>query len=209
MQIFECEQNSPEWYQARMGLPTASEFSTLLASGKGGGESKMRTTYMYKLAGEIITGELMTNYTNAAMERGKAMEDEARKLYAFLHDAEPQRVGFIANGPKGCSPDSLIGVNGMIEIKTTEPHLLIALLLRDEFPPQHKAQCQGGLWVAERDWIDLVVYWPKMPLFVKRAYRDQAYIRGLEDAVEIFNAELAAVVEKIKIMGCTPVQEAA
>jgi hypothetical protein len=46
------------------------------------------------------------------MERGQAMEEEARELYAFDHDAEPQLVGFIRNGPKGCSPRRLIGANG-------------------------------------------------------------------------------------------------
>lgn len=201
LQIFECEQGSPDWYAARLGIPTTSMFSAVLASGRGGGESKMRQTYMRKLAGEILTGEPMSNYVSPDMERGKAMEAEARDLYAFMHDVEPQRVGFITNGPKGCSPDSLIGENGMLEIKTQQADLLIETLLKDQFPPEHKAQCQGALWIAERDHIDLLVYWPKMPLFVKRAYRDEAYIRQLSDAVEIFNAELARTVEQVRALG--------
>src|SRR5690349_15047654 len=76
--IFDCEQNSTEWYRARMGLPTASEFATILAKGKDGGASLTRQTYMRKLAGEIITDEPMESYVNAAMERGKIMEAEAR-----------------------------------------------------------------------------------------------------------------------------------
>lgn len=125
MEIINCEQGTPEWFKARAGMPTASEFQTVLMNGRGGGESKTRKTYMLKLAGEIITGEPMEQYTNVHMERGKIMEDEARGLYAFLKDAEPERVGFIVNGPKGCSPDSLIGDKGMIEIKTALPHILI------------------------------------------------------------------------------------
>lgn len=198
LKIFECEQGSDEWHRTRSGMPTASEFATVMAVGRGGGESKTRRTYMLKLAGERLTGELVEGYTNAHMERGKAMEDEARNFYAFMTDAVPQRVGFIVNGPKGCSPDALIGELGVLEIKTALPHILVELLLKDQFPPEHKAQCQGALWIAERDWIDIAIYWPKLPLFVKRAYRDEAYIRQIADAVEIFNAELHETVEQIK-----------
>jgi len=201
MKIIDCEQGSPEWFQARLGLPTASEFATVMAKGRDGGASLTRKTYMLKLAGEILTGEPMENYTNAHMERGKVMEDEARDFYALTADVEPQRVGFIVNGPKGCSPDSLIGANGMLEIKTALPHILAALILKDEFPPEHKAQCQGALWVAEREWIDLPIYWPKMPRFVKRAYRDEGYIATLANAVAVFNDELQETVERLRLYG--------
>ncbi len=191
-----------------MGMPTASEFSTILAKGKDGGASVGRRTYMLKLAGEIITGEPMEGFSNANMERGKVMEAEARDLYAFMSDAEPQRVGFIVNGQKGCSPDALIGEIGMLEIKTALPHILIPLLFKGEFPPEHKAQCQGALWVAEREWIDLCVYWPKMPLFTIRAARDEGYIANLAGAIKQFNAELQETVEKVRRYG-TPIKDAA
>jgi len=60
----------------------------------------------------------------------------------------------------------------------------------DRLPPEHLAQCQGNLWVAEREWIDFVSYWPKMPLFVKRVYRDEIYIKNLAAEVDLFNSEL-------------------
>lgn len=206
LEIIDCEQNSPEWYRARMGIPTASEFKTIIGIKKDAREKVTRRTYMLKLAGELITGEPMESYSNDHMERGKAMEDEARNLYAFMTDAEPKRVGFIRNGPKGCSPDSLIddpilGKRGMLEIKTKLAHLTIDCLLKDEFPSEHRAQCQGALWVAEREWIDICVYWPKLPLFVKRAYRDEAFIKDLGQAVDDFNSELAEMVERVRRYG--------
>lgn len=200
MQIFDCPQGSDEWFRCRMGLPTASEFATVMASGRGGGESKTRRTYMLKLAGEIITGRPADNYTNAHMERGHEQEPDARSKYAFLADCEPQIVGFVRNGDKGCSPDSLIGNDGALEIKTKLAHLQIDILDRDEFPPEHKAQCQGVLWVAEREWIDLACYCPDLPLFVKRAYRDETYIRTMAAAVKTFNEELAEIVARIQKM---------
>ena len=209
MKIIDVEQGSPEWFAARMGIPTASEFSTVMAKGRGGEDSKTRKTYMLKLAGELITGEPMESFNNSHMERGKIMEDEARDLYCFMADAEAQRVGFIRSGDKGCSPDSLIGDKGALEIKTKLPHLLIELLLKDEFPPEHKAQCQGVLWVAEREWIDIGIYWPKLPLFVKRAYRDDGYIANMAGAVAQFNEELAATVEQIRRFGSPQIGVAA
>lgn len=194
IQIIDCDQNSPEWFAHRAGLVTASNFATVMAKGEG----KTRRTYMLKLAGEIITGEATEGYTNSHMERGHAMEDDARMMYSFMTDVEPLRVGFIRNGDKGYSPDSLIGSNGLLEIKSKLPHLMIEVLLKDQFPPEHKAQCQGGLWVSEREYIDIVCYWPKMPLFVKRSYRDEAYISNLAQDVAKFNEELAEVVERIR-----------
>lgn len=208
LEVLHCEQGSPEWHTARLGVPTASMFATVQAKGKDGGASLTRKTYLYKLAGEIITGEPAENYSNAYMERGHTMEAEARDMYAFLGDDAPQQVGFIRNGPKGCSPDSLIGDAGMLEIKTKTAHLHIECLLRDNFPPEHRAQCQGALWVAEREWIDLAVYWPGLPLFVKRAYRDEDYISALASAVAQFNDELAQIVERVRAYG-RPVERAA
>ena len=201
--VYDCEQGSEDWFRARMGIPTASEFGTVLAP-RAGSEGKMRRTYLHKLAGEIITGEPMERYGNAHMDRGHEMEAEARSLYAFMSDADPTQIGFLRNGQKGCSPDSLIGDAGMLEIKTKLPHLLIDCILKDDFPAEHKAQCQGALWVAEREWVDIAVYWPRMPLFVKRAYRDEEYISKLSDAIDAFNADLVAVVDRIKAYGVEP-----
>lgn len=207
-EIIVCEQGTEAWLHARAGIPTASEFSTVMASGRGGGESKTRRTYMLKLAGEILTGEVAEGYSNVHMERGKVMEQEARDLYAFMTGEDPEQIGFIRSGDKGCSPDSLVGSDGLLEIKSKLPHLHLEVLLRDEFPAEHKAQCQGALWVAEREWIDIAVYWPKLPLFVKRAYRDDQYIAGLSQAVDQFNEELQAIVAKVRAYG-RPMKEAA
>lgn len=200
IRLIECEQGTEEWLRARMGMPTASELATVMANGKDGGASKTRRTYMLKLAGEILTGLPMDSYTNAHMERGKAMEEEAREYYLFVTGSEPTRVGFAVNDDLrcGCSPDSLIGDSGMLEVKTKQAHLLIELRLKDEFPPEHKAQCQGGLWVLEREWIDLVVYWPGLPMFKKRAVRDEAYIKNLSGEVARFNDELQEIVAKLR-----------
>lgn len=193
LEIFDCEQNSREWQMARLGIPTASSFRDVLAKGEG----KTRRTYLLKLAGEIITNEPMENIVTAAMERGHAMEAEARDLYALETDANLVRAGFFRNC--ACrSPDSLIGENGGLEVKTMFPHLLIDVILKDEFPSVHKAQVQGTLWITGREWWDLMVHWPGMPRFVKRAYRDEAYIQNLAAEIDRFNAELDGIVAQMR-----------
>jgi hypothetical protein len=201
--VHDMEQGSPEWFAARAGLPTASEFHTVLAKGKDGGASVTRKKYLYQLAGEIVTGAVAEGYTNAHMERGKTMEAEARDLYDFLTNGPIERVGFMSDAEKGagCSPDSLVGDTGLLEIKTKLPALAIEAMLRGDFPPEHKAQCQGALWISDRIWIDLAIYWPGLPLIRYRAYRDEDYVRSLAKAVKAFNDELAEIVERVRRYG--------
>jgi len=195
MQIFtDIEQGSPEWFACRAGIPTASKFSTVMA----GGDGKTRSKYMRQLAGEILTGEPTESFSSTHMERGKVMEDEARQTYAFITDAEIQKVGFIRNGNKGGSPDSLIGTSGGLEIKTALPDIQIDRLERNRLPPEHKAQVQGNLWVSEREWWDFVSFWPKLPILTVRVYRDEEYIKQLSEAVDAFNDELSSLVERIR-----------
>ena len=196
IEIYRGEQGTDEWRQMRAGIPTASEFATVLAKGRGGGESKTRRTYLLKLAGERLTGEPAESYSNGHMERGKAMEAEARDAYAFMRDAEYEQVGFIRNGNAGCSPDGLIGDDGMVEIKTKLPHLQLEVLLANELPAEHIAHCQGAWWIAEREWLDFVSYWPRLNLFVTRVVRDEAYIARLKIEVADFNEELDTIVRR-------------
>jgi len=202
IEVFDHPQGSPDWFACRAGLPTASSFDTVMAKGKDGGRSITRDKYMRQLAGEIITGEpAPEGYSNGFMERGKLLEDEGRTLYAFMRDADPRIVGFIRNGQKGASPDSLLGEAGGLEIKTAIPAVQIERLERGSLPPEHKAQVQGNLWVAERDWWDFCSYCPKMPPLIIRVRRDEDYIRTMADAVERFNDELALLVERIRAYG--------
>jgi len=198
MQVYhDIIQGSPEWFACRAGIPTASKFATVMAKGEG----KTRAEYMRKLAGELITGEPSEPFSNVHTDRGNAMEDEARETYAFINEADITRVGFIRNGSKGASPDSLVGANGGLEIKTALPHIQIDRLERDRLPPEHKAQVQGNLWISEREWWDFVSYWPKLPVLQVRVYRDEEYIKTMSDEIDRFNDELAALVERIRNYG--------
>ncbi|WP_246801065.1 lambda exonuclease family protein [Bradyrhizobium genosp. L] len=201
LQIMACEQNTADWQRARMGIATSSSFDAVLTPGKTKTEQKTRRTYLLKLAGEVLTGQPMEMVTTRDMERGHLLEPEARDLYMLQTGEMPERVGFLRRDRVGCSPDSLIGDNGGLEIKTKAPHLLIDVILKDEFPEEHKAQVQGALWITGRDWWDIAVYWPGIPLFVKRTFRDEAYIKTLAAEVDRFNADLDEVVALMRQRG--------
>ena len=158
--------------------------------------ARTRTRYLYDLAGEILTGDPIDSFSNRHMERGHEQEPHAREFYSFMTDRETQQIGFITNHGAGASPDSLIGDGGMLEIKTKLPALLLEAHERGSFPPEHKAQCQGQLWIAEREWVDLILYAPKMKPLIIRAERDEEYIENMAGEVARFNSDLASLVKK-------------
>lgn len=192
LEVFEFAQGSDEWHSKRLGIPTASNFSAVIAKGQG----KTRRTYALKLASEIITGESEPSYSNHHMDRGSVMEEEARNMYAFQRDVDPILVGFMRRGRAGASPDALIGNDGLLEIKTKLGHIQLDLLDKDAVPTEHIAQIQGQLMISGRAWCDFVSYWPGLPLFVRRVERDDAYIAKLAEAIDEFNAEIDGFVDR-------------
>jgi hypothetical protein len=202
IQVFEeVEQGSDAWRKLRAGLPTASEFHDVIAKvGPRGGIPKGRQKLLWRLAGEIITGQPEDTYQNDDMRRGQEREGEARDYYAFLYDVDPKRVAFIRNGNCGASPDSLIGEEGLLEIKDAKPSVQIERLIAGTLPSEHKAQCQGQLMVSGRKWVDFMSHCRGLPPLVVRVDRDEEYIAELRAGVDRFVAELQQMVKWIEAM---------
>ncbi len=186
--ITDIEQGTPEWLALRLGIVTASELECLLVNGKGEeGFGVAAFTYMDQLIGERITGDAAEiPFQTKATIRGHEQEVVALGLYEAREDVKTSSVGIILNHGIGYSPDALVGDNGLTEVKTKLPKFQVSVILAGEVPKEHVAQCQGGLWVSEREWIDFISYWPGMPLFVKRMYRDEALIRKISERVKTF-----------------------
>jgi hypothetical protein len=207
--IHHFEQGGEEWFQARLGIPSASNFATIMATGKDGGDSITRAEYLRRLAGEIITGiPAEETFKSAAMNRGKEMEPQAIADYESRMKCEVQRVGLGINfsGLKRCcaSPDGLVGFDGGLETKTMRPDKMIPLLERGAtMLPAHRAQVFGNMLVFERDWWDMKIFYPKMPDYTVRVRRDESYIRELHNQIEVFNHDLRQLVAKLRAMGAT------
>lgn len=200
MQIIrDIEQGSADWLALRLGIVTCSELDCLLVNGKGEeGFGAGAITYMDQLIGERITGEAAElPFSTRATERGHELEGKARELYKARTDLSYEEVGIILDHGIGYSPDALIGDNGLIEVKTKLPKFQVGVILSGEIPKEHIAQCQGGLWVSGREWIDFISYWPGMPLFIKRAYRDEALIARIAERVATFHELLEARMAKV------------
>lgn len=197
--INNIEQGSAEWLALRLGIVTMSELECLLVSGKGtAGFGVAAFSYMDQLIGERITGEAAElPFTTRATARGHEFEIVARGLYEAREEVVTDQAAIIINHGAGYSPDSLVRADGLTEIKSKLPKFQVAVILGNEVPKEHVAQCQGGLWVSEREWIDFISYWPGMPMFVKRMHRDEAMIRKIEERVKTFYELLEERMERV------------
>ena len=199
MKIIECAQYSPEWWQARIGVPTASSFDKIVDS--TGKPSKSRKNYLYQLAGELVAGKAEETYQNAAMLRGKELEAEARSFYELTNNVTVEQVGFCVTEGKtvyGCSPDSLVGEDGGLEIKCPLVHTHVGYLLDGSFPSAYFQQVQGNLLVTGRKWWDFISYYAALKPLVIRVLPDRKFQEILKAELENFCDELAEVVDKIK-----------
>jgi hypothetical protein len=209
IEVDEIEQGSAEWFEIRLGIPTASNFSIVKAEGRDGDESKTRAQYMRVLAGEILTGVPGEGkIETAAMRRGKEMEPEAREHYLASRFTDLREVGFIRRKlPSGryigASPDGLIGNRKALEIKTMRPDLMIERLERGSLGMgEHRAQVQGTMLVGDLEEVDLKLFYRGMPVSpTATIYRDEAYCIDLRKAIEVFDFELDQLVQKIRRMG--------
>lgn len=195
MKIYECEQRTPEWYQARLGKITASCLSDVMSKGTG------RNTYMFRLAAERLTGLPQDSYTNGAMQWGIDTEPHARAFYEELNNTPVKQVGFVElTEDLGMSPDGLVNDDGILEIKCPNTTTHIANILRGKLPSEYVPQVQGGLWITGRKFCDFVSFDPRMQkkkFHCIRVERDDDKIEEIIEATSLFIAELKELIEKI------------
>lgn len=199
MLVLDVEQQSPEWFAARCGIPTASNFDKIVTT--KGESSKQYKKYLYQLAGELVAGSREETYQNAAMTRGIELEAEARELYELVTDNSVDTVGICyANEDKkySCSPDGLIGEDGVLEIKCPLMATHVEYLLKGKLPTTYFQQVQGQLFVTNKKWCDFVSYYPALKPLIVRVERDEEFISKLEVALTNFCNELQEVIKKIK-----------
>jgi hypothetical protein len=184
------DQRSPQWFVLRAGIPTASEFHRIVTP--GGKPSRQAEGYLYSLLAEYVVGHPITGPETDWMQRGQELEDEAIKAYEFQTGVETQPGGFITldSGLVGCSPDRLVGKDGLLEIKCPKESTHVGYLLTGQLEDDYRPQLQGQLWVAERAWVDVVSYHPQMPPRVMRVERDDKYVAVVACLVVAFTQQV-------------------
>ena len=201
--IEKVEQGTPEWFAARLGNVTASRVADVIAKTKSG-YSASRENYMAQLICERMTGTVAESYTNAAMQWGTETEPLARAAYESFADVLVDEVGYIAHPTierAGASPDGLIGVFGLLEIKCPNTATHIDTLISEQVPTKYITQMQWQMSCTGRTWADFVSFDPRLPsglqMFVKRVEFDAEYVAMLKEEVIKFLTELDAKISKL------------
>lgn len=197
LKILQADQGTQEWLEARLGRPSASQFSKIITT--AGKPSASADDYISELIAERITGEREPIYVNEWMQRGTELEPEARATYEFIHGVDVEEVGFILDdsGEFGCSPDGLVGEDGGVEFKCPAPKNHIAWSRKGVCPSKHYAQVQGCLYITGRKWWDFMSYHPEMKPFIVRVERDEEFIEKLAEQISLAVEEIKSEVRNL------------
>lgn len=191
------EPRSAIWFKLRLGRPCSSEFHKIVSP--TGKLSKQSEGYAHVLLAEAMLGRPLESPETQWMARGSELEDAAIRSYEFETGSETSLGGFITNdaGTLGCSPDRLVGPDGILEMKVPAPSTHVGYLVSRDFGAEKWPQVQGQLYVAEREWVDLVSYHPELPPIIVRATRDEKYIALLKAALDTFVDQLRQMREDL------------
>ena len=201
--IEKVEQGTPEWFAARLGNVTASRVADVVAKTKSG-YSASRDNYMAQLICERMTGTVAESFTSPAMVWGSETEPLARAAYESFADVLVDEVGYVQHPTierAGASPDGLIGLFGLLEIKCPNTATHIDTLITEQVPTKYITQMQWQMVCTGRAWCDFVSFDPRLPnglqVFVKRVEFDTEYAATLEIEVVKFLAELNTKISKL------------
>jgi hypothetical protein len=124
------------------------------------------------------------------MLHGTETEPFARAAYESAKDVLVQEVGFVLHpniSEAGASPDGLVGLFGLVEIKCPNTATHISTLLDQKVPEKYNTQMQWQMACTQRQWCDFVSFDPRMAeglqLFIKRVELDPVYIANLEKEI--------------------------
>jgi hypothetical protein len=206
IKIHDVEQGTEEWHEARCGLLTASEVNLILTPTLKVADNEKTRTHVYELAAQRITGYTEPTYIGDDMLRGMDDEIDARIAYS-KHRSEVTECGFTTNDEWGFtigySPDGLVGDDGLIEVKSRRQKYQVQTIAEHvltgdcSIPVDYVLQCQTGLLVTGRKWLDFISYCGGMPMVIIRVYPDPVIQAAIIDAAVKFEAKINAVVHSV------------
>lgn len=164
----DIEQGSPDWFEARRGVITATRAADLLDTTKAGKFTAARDTVICEIAMERLGGDGRAPIVGGAtLQRGHDFEDEAAQLYAYETGRVTRKCGFLIHSdyPQfGCSPDRLVGDDGMLEIKVPMCiKKMVSYLLEGAHATEYLHQITHQLYVSGREWVDITPYDNRAP----------------------------------------------
>lgn len=192
------EQRSLEWYKLRASKFTGSDFYIVM-----GKKGTTRTNLILKKACERINGYIEEEtYTNKDIQRGIELEPKARLLYELKTNNKVEEIAFCElDDFTGCSPDGLVGNDGILEIKSPKDTIYLERCITGEIPQEYMIQMQFNMYVLNRKWCDFVNYnenFKDKPILIQRVERDEEMIENIKVKLEEAKQEVNDIIEKFK-----------
>ena len=197
----EVEQGSEEWHALRRGVLTASEMKLIMTPKGAIADNDKTRQHVWELAAQRISGHTEPTYIGDDMLRGHEEEVLARMAYDQCI-APTKTVGFVVNRKLGfaigCSPDWLVGTDGMGEAKSRRQKYQVKTICEnvaaETCPEEYVLQVQTGLWVTERKWLDFCSYSNGLHMAVIRILPDPEMHEKIEAAAIAFEEKVQAAV---------------
>lgn len=190
MKIYpEMEQGSEEWFKARAGRPTASNFDRILTP--TGKDSSQWEGFALDLMADCIRPDMVDFVGTRHTDRGNELEPEARSEFERQLQMPVAQVGFITrdDGIIGCSPDGLIYRDGQLvaglELKCPLAKNHAKYLVEGVLPKDYGPQVHGSMAVTGLDYWYFMSYCQGMAPFILRVERND-YTAKLSDALDRF-----------------------
>lgn len=189
---YDIQQGSKEWFQIKLGKFSASPAAELMMKPSTAGHNNLINRIVY----ERITGTTPESYTNEYIARGLELESEAIRGYEVEADQIVESVGFVElNDWVGCSPDGLIGSNGLLQVKVPKYSTHIDYCLTCKIPSKYLKQMQFELYVTGREYDMFYSYCPGLKNYLLKVTRDDTVVQELEDRLEIAIKEVEKRIE--------------
>lgn len=194
------EQGSPEWFQARAGVATASCFDKIITP--TGRKSTQAIKYARRLAAEGLVGAIEQGFTSPAMERGTELEPLAREFYEAENFVEIEQVSLIYKNDQkliSCSPDGILkGQPKGLEIKCPNLETHVEYLCDGVIPNTYIPQVQGSMWVTGFEEWDFMSFHPDLPPLIVTVKKDPDFHNALETYMKEFLREKAKIEIQLK-----------
>jgi predicted phage-related endonuclease len=211
-------QGSDEWHAARCGLLTSSEIKLILTPTLKIADNVKTRAHLWELAAQRITQYVEPQYISDSMLRGHEDEILARALYSERY-AEATETGFVTNDQwgftLGCSPDGVVGDEGMIECKSRCQKYQVQTIVEEytnvsPIPDEYWLQVQAGMMILGRKWCDFVSYSGGLPMAVVRVEPCAKTQDAIIEAATKFEAGIRSAIndfhEAVKARGYHPTE---
>lgn len=192
--ITDFTQLSPEWLEYKLGKFSATDAQAISANGAG------LITLVYEKVAEKLTGKYKEVYSNDDILRGIEMEESARSAYELEKGISCVKVGLIEMNERiVCSPDALVGDDGLLEIKNPNDANYVKYLYEGKIETKYVWQMQFQLLVSDRKWVDFMMHNNNFdkPFVITRVKRDEEAIAKIREGLTVATARMAEILKKI------------